>query len=140
MIVPLWLAISLRKSLLCTIQCPDWLTVPSLQSWLSDEKNNEAYSATPTFYYLEIGKLLFSHAIDDMLEAEIARRLLYAISEVRKRKTCRSLKDIHMDGDVIPGKMSHAELCQIRPVLYKSLKFMAEVRDTVEMQYRKIEE
>lgn len=72
-------------------------------------------------------------ALDDIPDAEILRRLIFSIREARKIKTMASFKDIHRDGDIVPGKMSHFEFNQIRPLLFQSLKVIQEARSIAEM-------
>jgi GINS complex subunit 2 len=62
--VPLWLAITLRKRRKCTIVIPEWMSIPSLEQFITSERSQGVFAPLP-FYYREISQLLLTHARED---------------------------------------------------------------------------
>lgn len=52
--VPLWLALALKKAHRCKIIPPRWLTVRSVEEYLSEEKENEDELQSIPFYFSEV--------------------------------------------------------------------------------------
>jgi len=67
--VPLWLAVALKKRSKCTIRTPDWMTVDRLTQVLEAERESPREFQPLPFHYIEISKLLFDHARDDISDA-----------------------------------------------------------------------
>jgi GINS complex subunit 2 len=81
-IVPLWLAITLRKRGKCTIVIPDWMSTSSLEQNILNEKSRETFEPLP-FHYREISQLLLNYARDDIKEPDRAAALLQDIDNIR---------------------------------------------------------
>ncbi|KAK3166629.1 hypothetical protein QOZ80_1AG0048290 [Eleusine coracana subsp. coracana] len=67
--VPLWLAVALKKRGKCTIRTPEWMTVDRLTQVLDAERESPREFQPLPFHYIEISKLLFDHARDDISDA-----------------------------------------------------------------------
>ncbi|KAH8501544.1 hypothetical protein H0E87_016367 [Populus deltoides] len=63
--VPLWLAVALKKRGKCTIRPPQWMSIENLAQVLELERDSHAFQPLP-FHYLEISRLLFDHAREDI--------------------------------------------------------------------------
>ena len=81
-IVPLWLAITLRKRGKCTIVIPDWMSASSLEHNIINEKSQDKFEPLP-FHYREISQLLLNYARDDAREPDRTAALLQDIDNVR---------------------------------------------------------
>lgn len=81
-VVPLWLAITLRKRGKCTIQVPDWMTVVALELRVQAERTQNTLSDLP-FHYMEIAQLLLTHAKDDISSPDRVSVLLQDIENIR---------------------------------------------------------
>jgi GINS complex subunit 2 len=81
-VVPLWLAITLRKRGKCTIVIPDWMSTSSLEQNILNEKSRETFEPLP-FHYREISQLLLNYARDDIKEPDRAAALLQDIDNIR---------------------------------------------------------
>lgn len=81
-VVPLWLAITLRKRGKCTIVIPDWMSTSSLEQNILNEKSRETFEPLP-FHYREISQLLLNYARDDIKEPDRVAALLQDIDNIR---------------------------------------------------------
>lgn len=81
-VVPLWLAITLRKRGKCTIQIPDWMSVTSLEQRVNEERTQRMLSDLP-FHYMEIAQLLLNNARDDIISPDRVSVLLQDIENIR---------------------------------------------------------
>lgn len=81
-VVPLWLAITLRKRGKCTIVIPDWMSTSSLEQNILNEKSRETFEPLP-FHYREISQLLLNYAREDIKEPDRAAALLQDIDNIR---------------------------------------------------------
>lgn len=91
--VPLWLAVTLKKSKKCHIKLPDWMQESELKNILKEEKANEGFYHGLPFYYREISKIIFDIDAENMNHKNI-RILIQDIEDVRESKTKRGLKSI----------------------------------------------
>ncbi|KCV72759.1 hypothetical protein H696_00337 [Fonticula alba] len=64
-LVPLWLALMLKRAGRARIRPPEWLTEDALRLYLKAEIASSAFSPLP-FRYLEISQLILQAAPDDM--------------------------------------------------------------------------
>uniref|UniRef100_A0A7S3VAL8 GINS subunit domain-containing protein n=1 Tax=Chaetoceros debilis TaxID=122233 RepID=A0A7S3VAL8_9STRA len=100
-VVPLWIALYLRRRNLCRLRCPSWMQVDHLRRVLNDERdaNKDNFSTELPFRYAEISRAVLSavgagrsavHAASGMEEevaqAEVVRVLLEDIAGVRMSK------------------------------------------------------
>jgi hypothetical protein len=92
--VPLWLAVALKKRGKCTIRTPDWMTVDRLTQVLDAERESPKEFQPLPFHYIEISKLLFDHARDDISDAYLVRSLIEDIRDVRFHKVETGLETI----------------------------------------------
>jgi len=81
-IVPLWLAITLKKRGKCTIQIPNWMTVEALEERVKLERTEGTLSDLP-FHYMEIAQLLLSSAKEDINSPHRVAVLLQDIENIR---------------------------------------------------------
>ena len=81
-VVPLWLAINLRKRNKCTIVTPEWMAITSLERNVEQEKNEVNFEPLP-FHYIEISQLLLVHARDDIVSPDTVAALLQDIQSIR---------------------------------------------------------
>jgi GINS complex subunit 2 len=81
-VVPLWLAITLRKRGKCIIVIPEWMSVASLEQNILNEKSDEHFEPLQ-FHYKEISQLLLNYARDDVKEPDRVSALLQDIENIR---------------------------------------------------------
>lgn len=81
-VVPLWLAITLRKRGKCIIVIPEWMSVTSLEQNILNEKSDEHFEPLQ-FHYKEISQLLLNYARDDVKEPDRVSALLQDIENIR---------------------------------------------------------
>jgi len=81
-IVPLWLAITLRKRGKCTIQIPDWMSVAALEQRIVAERTEKLLSDLP-YHYMEIAQLLLTNAKEDIILPDKVSVLLQDIENIR---------------------------------------------------------
>ena len=81
-VVPLWLAITLRKRGKCVIVIPEWMSVTSLEQNILNEKSDEHFEPLQ-FHYKEISQLLLNYARDDVKEPDRVSALLQDIENIR---------------------------------------------------------
>ncbi|KAJ6986497.1 DNA replication complex GINS protein PSF2-like isoform X1 [Populus alba x Populus x berolinensis] len=111
--VPLWLAVALKKRGKCTIRPPQWMSIdgrllspiflivffvifppPGLENLaqvLELERDSHAFQPLP-FHYLEISRLLFDHAREDIPDMYMVRSLTEDIRDVRFHKVETNLE------------------------------------------------
>eukprot|EP01084_Bolivina_argentea_P104885 187782_1 len=90
--IPLWLAVTLKKSKKCRIKLPDWMQENELKNILQQEKENETFYNGLPFYFREISKILFD--IDTENNHKDIRVLIQDIEDVRESKTKKGLKQL----------------------------------------------
>lgn len=83
--VPIWLAVALKKRGKCTIRPPEWISVEKLTQVLEAERDSEKFQPLP-FHYVEVSRLLFDHAHDDIPDIYMVRSLIEDIKDVRFHK------------------------------------------------------
>lgn len=81
-VVPLWLAITLRKRGKCTIQMPEWMTILALEERVATERTQGTLSDLP-FHYMEIAQLLLTNAKEDIISPDKVMVLLQDIENIR---------------------------------------------------------
>ena len=109
--LPLWLALLLKKQRRANILPPPWLSQPALAQILEDEKSSPSFSMPPDltpstvtsppflpsavasapadalpYHWLELGTLLLEAASDDIPDSDMVRRLIRDLREVRMAK------------------------------------------------------
>eukprot|EP01084_Bolivina_argentea_P188014 323739_1 len=91
-LVPIWLATTLKKSKKCSIKLPNWMEENELKNILKEEKTNDSFYNGLPFYYREISKLIFD--IDTGNNYKNIRVLIQDIEDVRESKCRRGLKQL----------------------------------------------
>ncbi|OAY46101.1 DNA replication complex GINS protein PSF2 [Manihot esculenta] len=89
--VPLWLAVALKKRGKCTIRPPQWMSIENLTRVLEGERDSHAFQPLP-FHYVEISRLLFDHAREDIPDIYMVRSLIEDIRDVRFHKVETNLE------------------------------------------------
>lgn len=121
--VPLWLAIALRRRGKCSIVPPQWMTVDKLTEVLEAERNSQEMSEHLPFHYVEISRLLFDHARDNIPDAYMVRSLIEDIRDVRFHKVETDLEAF--DGRTFAVKiknLSAMEVNIVRPFIGRALQ------------------
>lgn len=88
-IVPLWLALALKKVQRCSLLPPPWLTASSVEQVVASERTNTEELQPLNFYFWEISTLLLAHASDDLDSPTDLRRALEDLSNTRSAKLRR---------------------------------------------------
>nr|AAD38294.1 unknown protein [Oryza sativa Japonica Group] len=121
--VPLWLAVALKKRGKCTIRTPDWMTVDRLTQVLDAERESPKEFQPLPFHYIEISKLLFDHARDDISDAYLVRSLIEDIRDVRFHKVETGLETISGRTHAVKLKnLSAMEVNIVRPFMVRTLQ------------------
>ncbi|XP_062108067.1 DNA replication complex GINS protein PSF2 [Humulus lupulus] len=122
--VPLWLAIALKKRGKCAIRPPSWMSIESLTQILESERESqEAFQVLP-FHYVEISRLLFDHARDDIPDIYMVRSLIEDIRDVRFHKVETSLESFEdaRSSAVRIKNLSAMEVNIVRPFVGRALQ------------------
>ena len=82
-VVPLWLALHLKKLQMCKIVIPSYLRLERLQASLKEEKENEQSLSTMPYYYLEVAYVLFKEAKDDFSSEEEYDKCMQVLEDIR---------------------------------------------------------
>ncbi|KAI4346962.1 hypothetical protein L6164_007820 [Bauhinia variegata] len=121
--VPLWLAVALKKRGKCSIRPPEWMSVEKLTQVLEAERESQEMSEQLPFHYVEISRLLFDHARDDIQDVYMVRSLIEDIRDVRFHKVETDLEAFN--GRTIAVKiknLSAMEVNIVRPFIRRSLQ------------------
>ncbi|KAA8534203.1 hypothetical protein F0562_031604 [Nyssa sinensis] len=121
--VPLWLAVALKKRGKCTIRPPEWMSVEKLTQVLEAERDSERFFQPLPFHYVEISRLLFDHARDDIPEVYMVRSLIEDIKDVRFHKIGTGLEIISERTHALKLKnLSAMEVNIVRPFVVRALQ------------------
>ncbi|XP_014490995.1 DNA replication complex GINS protein PSF2 [Vigna radiata var. radiata] len=121
--VPLWLAIALKKRGKCSIRPPQWMSVEKLSKVLEEERDSQEMSDQLPFHYVEISRLLFDHARDNIPDLYMVRSLIEDIRNVRFHKVETNLEEFN--GRTIAVKiknLSAMEVNIVRPFIGRALQ------------------
>ncbi|KAF7825004.1 DNA replication complex GINS protein PSF2 [Senna tora] len=121
--VPLWLAVALKKRGKCSIRPPEWISVDKLTQVLEAERESQEMSEKLPFHYVEISRLLFDHARDDIPDVYMVRSLIEDIRDVRFHKVETDLEAFN--GRTIAVKiknLSAMEVNIVRPFIRRALQ------------------
>ncbi|KAF6144212.1 hypothetical protein GIB67_004885 [Kingdonia uniflora] len=141
--VPMWLVVALKKRGKCVIHPPQWMSVDEislrhfvveyairiirmsnkLTQVLEAERDTEyAFEPLP-FHYVELSRLLFDHAREDIPNLYMVRTLIEDIRDVRFHKLESSLKLINERVNAVKLKNVFAmEMNIVRPFLVRTLQ------------------
>lgn len=115
-IVPLWLAITLRKRGKCTIQMPEWMSVAALELRVQAERTQNMLSDLP-FHYMEIAQLLLTHAKEDLNSPDRVSVLLQDIENIRmdriKLGVMGVARSISENRSVVSANLNNASAMEI---------------------------
>ncbi|KAL2895580.1 DNA replication complex GINS protein PSF2, partial [Bienertia sinuspersici] len=92
--VPLWLVVALKRRGKCTIRPPEWMSIERLAQVLEAERESPKEFQPLPFHYVEISRLLFYHARDDIPDIYMVRYLIEDIRDVRFHKVESGLEII----------------------------------------------
>ncbi|XP_020276701.1 DNA replication complex GINS protein PSF2 [Asparagus officinalis] len=121
--VPLWLAVALRKRGKCTIRSPEWMSVERLTQVLESERESPREFQPLPFHYIEISRLLFDHAHDDIQNIYMVRSLIEDIRDVRFHKVETGLETIAGRTHAVKLKnLSAMEVNIVRPFMVRALQ------------------
>lgn len=120
--VPLWLAVAMKKRGKCTIRPPQWMSVENLTKVLEDERDKEGTFQSLPFHYVEISRLLFDHAREDIPDLYTVRSLIEDIMNVRLHKVETSLEKFSGTSAVKIQNLSAMEVNIIRPFVGRALQ------------------
>lgn len=131
--VPLWLAVGLKKRGKCTIQPPDWMSVERLTQVFEAERGSPGSFQPLPFHYVEISRLLFDHARDDIPDMYMVRSLIEDIRDVRFHKVEVGLEAINSRTHAVKLRnLSAMEVNIVRPFVVRTLQAFYK-HDTPEM-------
>ncbi|XP_010920580.1 DNA replication complex GINS protein PSF2 [Elaeis guineensis] len=121
--VPLWLALALKKRDKCTIRTPEWMSVERLTQVLEAERESPREFQPLPFHYVEISRLLFDHARDDIPDIYMVRSLIEDIRYVRFHKVETGLETISGRTHAVKLKnLSAMEVNIVRPFMVRALQ------------------
>jgi len=139
-VVPLWLALDLKRRNLCDVYPPDWLTTTQLQRYLDLERTENSEFVPLPYHFLEIGKML-ADAYPDYLKgseevSDEVRSLLLAIDIHRDEKVRQGLQALKT---YVPGiklaNLISMEVHTLRPILaalFDTLRFLGHPGDPLD--------
>ncbi|KAJ1590819.1 hypothetical protein NDA11_003009 [Ustilago hordei] len=84
-VVPLWVALHLKKRKKAVVVPPTWLTLDSLTETLKQETTQPGFSDLP-HYWIGVSQTLLANAADDVPNSNRVRALLKDIREARQSK------------------------------------------------------
>uniref|UniRef100_A0A0D6QZB7 DNA replication complex GINS protein PSF2 n=1 Tax=Araucaria cunninghamii TaxID=56994 RepID=A0A0D6QZB7_ARACU len=121
--VPLWLAIALKKRGKCRIQPPDWMSVERLTQVLDSEREAPREFQPLPFHYVEMSRLLFDYARDDIPDIFLVRSLIEDIRNVRFHKVETGLESLDSRTHAVKLKnLSAMEVNLVRPFIVRALQ------------------
>uniref|UniRef100_A0A7N0V5M3 DNA replication complex GINS protein PSF2 n=1 Tax=Kalanchoe fedtschenkoi TaxID=63787 RepID=A0A7N0V5M3_KALFE len=121
--VPLWLAIALKKRGKCAISPPEWMSVDKLTEILEAERESPRVFQPLPFHYVEIARLLFDFAREDIPDTYMVRSLVEDIRNVRFHKMEINLEEIQGRAHAVKIKnLSAMEVNIVRPFVVRALQ------------------
>ncbi|KAM0948287.1 putative DNA replication complex GINS protein Psf2 [Dioscorea sansibarensis] len=121
--VPLWLAVALKRRGKCAIRPPEWMSVAKLMQVLEAERESPREFQPLPFHYVEISRLLFDHAHDDIPDEYMVRSLIEDIRDVRFHKMESGLESISGRTHAVKLKnLSAMEVNIVRPFIIRTLQ------------------
>ncbi|XP_059458671.1 DNA replication complex GINS protein PSF2 isoform X1 [Corylus avellana] len=121
--VPLWLAVALKKRGKCTIRPPLWMSVEKLTQVLEAERDSQRVFEQLPFHYVEISRLLFDHARDDIPDVYMVRSLVEDIRDVRFHKVETNLETLNERALALKiNNLSAMEVNIVRPFIGRALQ------------------
>ncbi|XP_066157120.1 probable DNA replication complex GINS protein PSF2 [Euwallacea fornicatus] len=122
-VVPLWIAINLKKQQQCKIVPPDWLEMETLSNLKEEEKETKSFVKMPSEHYMVVAKLILGNASDDVPQASEIRTIIKDIWDIRMSKL-RSSMDVMIKNSSMYAAIDNLTLMEmncIRPILPHAL-------------------
>ncbi|XP_026393594.1 DNA replication complex GINS protein PSF2-like [Papaver somniferum] len=121
--VPIWLAMALKKRGKCAIRPPNWMSLEHLTQVLEAERDSRREFQPLPFHYVEISRLLFDHARDDIPDVHMVRTLVEDIRDVRFHKVESGFETIGSRTHAVKLKnLSAMEVNIVRPFFVRALQ------------------
>ncbi|XP_010486970.1 PREDICTED: DNA replication complex GINS protein PSF2 [Camelina sativa] len=120
--VPLWLAVALKRRGKCSFRPPGWMSVDNLTQILEAERESQSTFQALPFSYVEIARLLFDHAHDDIPDKYMVRSLVEDIRDVRLHKLETNLGSFQGTSAVKISNVSAMEVNIVRPFVRRALE------------------
>ncbi|KAI3846940.1 hypothetical protein MKX03_034432 [Papaver bracteatum] len=121
--VPIWLAMALKKRGKCAIRPPNWMSLENLTQVLEAERDSRREFQPLPFHYVEISRLLFDHARDDIPDVHMVRTLVEDIRDVRFHKVESGFETIGSRTHAVKLKnLSAMEVNIVRPFFVRALQ------------------
>ncbi|KAJ4886421.1 DNA replication complex GINS protein PSF2 [Raphanus sativus] len=121
--VPLWLAVALKRRGKCTFRPPAWLSVDNLTQVLEAEREPQSKFQPLPSGYIEIARLLFDHARDDIPDMYMVKSLVEDIRDVRLHKLETNLGTFGADTTAVKmNNVSAMEVNLVRPFVIRALE------------------
>lgn len=120
--VPIWLAVALKKRGKCQIRPPDWMSVEKLTQVLETERDSATSFEALPFHFVEISRLLFDHATEDINDVYMVRSLIEDIKDVRFHKIGTGLEKLSSRTYAMKLNLSAMEVNVIRPFVTGGLE------------------
>jgi len=119
------MAVNLKLKKKCHIVAPDWLNVDYLQTRLTLETSEAAFSGLP-FRFAEVAKIILDVASDDLENPEKLRSLLKDLREARQAKSRDGLKTLDHSELSLPNLCS-MEINEIRPFFVQAMSILTQL-------------
>ncbi|XP_026418717.1 DNA replication complex GINS protein PSF2-like [Papaver somniferum] len=121
--VPIWLAMALKKRGKCAIRPPSWMSLENLTQVLELERDSPREFQPLPFHYVEISRLLFDHAREDIPDVHMVRTLVEDIRDVRFHKVESGFETIGSRTHAVKLKnLSAMEVNIVRPFFVRALQ------------------
>jgi GINS complex subunit 2 len=130
-VVPLWLALMLKRANQCTIIPPAWLTSTTLKSLLDQERSHkDQFQSLPSHFYT-LSKSIFEYARDDLERvvgsAGEAHQLRHLVAQVRMERLVKlqmGVKDMNGVLVKVTG-MTQVECQSVHGFMTRSMRQLA---------------
>lgn len=132
--VPLWLAVSLKQRQKCRLLPPPWMDIEKLEKIRDHERKEETFTPVPSPYYMELTKLLLTHASDNIPKADTIRTLIKDLWDTRMAKL-RVSADSFVQHQEAHAKLDNLTLMEINTsgaFLTEALRHMYKLRTNLQ--------
>ena len=126
LVVPLWMAKTLKKQKKVRISPPGWMEVASLRATYDAERADPLFFEELPYHYVEIASQLLDVAPDDIPEANTVRQLVEDIWEVRHLKIMAGMRSLDGESPAIKlNNLAAMEINAIRAFFIKTMDHYA---------------
>ncbi|CCH46477.1 DNA replication complex GINS protein [Wickerhamomyces ciferrii] len=138
--VPIWLAQILKAQRKCNIVPPEWLNLKTLKELYQHEVTDlESFSELP-FNWLEISKIFFENAPDDLSdEIHKLKSLIQDLKEIRMIKIKKGLTLIN-ESHLQLDNLSLMEINEIRPFVVSVMGKLTSMSEAVTQDEQEVED